>query len=183
MQNRVKELRFVSANELIPNPKNWRKHPTMQQEILREMLEKVGIANALLARELTDGTLMLVDGHLRQETLEDEEVPVLILDVNEEEADTILATLDPLAALAEQDTLMLSKLLEQCDVSTDAIEELFVEPEELRRRTFWNAPNPEPIEIPASWTLIVECESEDEQRSVYNSLKNEEIPCRVLMLS
>jgi hypothetical protein len=34
---------------------------------------------------------MLVDGHLRAETITDAEIPVLVLDVNEAEADKILA--------------------------------------------------------------------------------------------
>jgi hypothetical protein len=40
-----------------------------------------------LARELPDGRLQLIDGHLRAATMPDEEVPVIILDLNEEEAD------------------------------------------------------------------------------------------------
>jgi hypothetical protein len=54
---------------------------------------------------------MLIDGHLRAETIGEEVVPVLILDVNEIEADKILATLDPLAALAEKDAEQLASLL------------------------------------------------------------------------
>jgi hypothetical protein len=38
-------------------------------------------------------------------------VPVLILDVNEAEADKLLATLDPLAAMAEKDAEQLASLL------------------------------------------------------------------------
>ena len=44
---------------------------------------------------------MLIDGHLRAETTLRASVPVLVLDVNEEEADKILATAHPLAAMAE----------------------------------------------------------------------------------
>ena len=47
---------------------------------------------------------MLIDGHLRAETTPDSEVPVLVLDVTAEEADKILLTLDPLAAMAEADS-------------------------------------------------------------------------------
>ena len=64
------------------------------------MLAEVGYADALLARELADGSLMLIDGHLRAETTPDAVVPVLVLDVDEAEADKILLTHDPLAAMA-----------------------------------------------------------------------------------
>jgi hypothetical protein len=57
-----------------------------------------------LARETTEGGLMLIDGHLRAETATDARVPVLILDINEAEAAKLLAVLDSLAAMAEADT-------------------------------------------------------------------------------
>jgi len=111
IKNRVKELRIVPASELLPNPKNWRTHPAAQKDALRGILAEVGMADACLARELPDGSLMLIDGHLRAETVADAKVPVLILDVTEAEADKILATLDPLAAMAEKDAEQLASLL------------------------------------------------------------------------
>ena len=81
-------------------PANWRLHPPQQQDALRGVLAEVGYADALLARELADGTLMLIDGHLRAETTPDAVVPVLVLDVDESEADKILLTHDPLAGMA-----------------------------------------------------------------------------------
>ena len=76
IRNRVKSLRIVPANELRPNPKNWRTHPKAQADALRGVLAEVGMADACLARELPDGSLMLIDGHLRAETLGDGDVPV-----------------------------------------------------------------------------------------------------------
>ena len=71
----------------------------------------MGYADALLARELPDGKLMLIDGHLRAETTPLQEVPVLILDVTEAEADKILLTLDPLAGMAEANQTAIEQLL------------------------------------------------------------------------
>lgn len=110
IKDRIKELRRVKASELIPNPKNWRTHPVAQQDALRGVLAEVGYADALIARETPEG-LMLVDGHLRAETTPDSEVPVLVLDINEAEADLVLATLDPLAAMAGRDEERLADLL------------------------------------------------------------------------
>lgn len=102
MKDRVKELRRVKAGDLVPNPKNWRTHGTTQRSALQGLLNEVGFADAVLARELPDGRLMLIDGHLRQEEANpDDKLPVLVLDVTEEEADKILLTHDPLAAMAE----------------------------------------------------------------------------------
>ena len=117
VRDRIVELRRVPASSLAPNPRNWRKHPKAQHDALRGVLAEVGIADAVLARQRPDGVLELVDGHLRAETLGDGEVPVLVLDVSEEEAWKILATHDPLAAMAEADPAILDDLLR--DVATN----------------------------------------------------------------
>jgi len=96
IRDRVKELRRMRAGDLAPNPKNWRTHPKAQKDALRGILAEVGIADALLARELPDGRLMLIDGHLRADTTPDQIVPVLVLDVDEAEADKLLLTKSPL---------------------------------------------------------------------------------------
>ena len=124
ISDRIKELRRVRARDLLPNPKNWRRHPKSQVDALRGLLTEVGYADALLARELSDGKLMLIDGHLRRQTTPDVLVPVLVLDVTEEEADKILATHDPLAAMAESDAERLKVLLATVQTDSDAVQEL-----------------------------------------------------------
>jgi hypothetical protein len=124
LRDRIKELRRVPASELRPNPKNWRVHPESQQNALRGVLAEIGIANAVLARELDDGSLMLIDGHLRSETIGAELVPVLVLDVNEVEADKLLVTMDPLAAMAEQNTEKLAELFESLKQHDDILHTL-----------------------------------------------------------
>ena len=99
MRDRVKELRRVPASELRANPKNWRTHPPAQEAALKGVLAEIGFADAMIARETEDG-LELIDGHLRREVMGDQEVPVLVLDVTEEEADKLLLTYDPLAGMA-----------------------------------------------------------------------------------
>jgi len=125
IKNRIKELRNVKASELVPNPKNWRTHPTKQKDALKGILAEIGYADALLARELPDGKLMLLDGHLRAETTPEQEVPVLILDLTEEEGDKLLATLDPLASLAEKDDEKLVELLREIDTNNEALQKMF----------------------------------------------------------
>jgi ParB-like chromosome segregation protein Spo0J len=127
IRNRVKALRTVKASELAPNPKNWRTHPKAQQDALRGILAEVGYADALLARELPDGSLMLVDGHLRAETTPDQEVPVLILDINEAEADKLLLSLDPLAALAETNAQALDALLREVDTGSEGLQQMYAD--------------------------------------------------------
>lgn len=84
IRDRIKELRRVKASELLPNPKNWRRHGKKQTAALRGLLSEIGYADALIARELPDGRLQLCDGHLRAETTPKIEVPVLVLDVTKD---------------------------------------------------------------------------------------------------
>jgi hypothetical protein len=127
IRNRVKSLRMVPASDLRPNPKNWRTHPKAQQDALRGVLAEVGLADACLARELPDGSLMLIDGHLRAETLGDGDVPVLVLDVNEAEADKLLATLDPLAAMANSDAMQLDALLRTVQTGSEELQQMLAD--------------------------------------------------------
>ncbi len=121
IKDRIRELRRVPANSLLPNPKNWRTHPKLQQDALRGILTEIGMADACLVRELEDGSLKLIDGHLRAEMAANAVVPVLVLDVNEAEADKILVTLDPLAAMAEKDAEQLAVLFNQLAQQNDAL--------------------------------------------------------------
>ena len=101
IRDRIKELRRVRAGDLRPHPKNWRTQPEEQQNALRGILAEVGYVDALMVRELPDGSLQIVDGHLRAETTPDSDVPVLIVDLNDAEAEKVLATFDPLGQRRE----------------------------------------------------------------------------------
>lgn len=124
VRDRVRELRRARAGDLRPHPMNWRTHPELQQNALRGVLAEIGFAGALLARELADGTLQLIDGHLRAELLPDALVPVLVLDVDEREAHELLATLDPISALAEASSTSLAELLATVTTENESIREM-----------------------------------------------------------
>ena len=119
LRDRILELRRVRAGDLLPNPKNWRLHPDGQRSAVSEMLEQIGFVGALAARE-TKGGLELLDGHLRRDIAVDSEVPVLILDLNDEEADKMLATYDPLSGLALVDGGKLDELMKGVTLDENA---------------------------------------------------------------
>jgi DNA modification methylase len=110
IRNRVRELRLVRASQLLPNRKNWRRHPAEQAAALRGLLDEIGYADALIARDTPDG-LVLIDGHLRAETTPNMMVPVVIVDLTEDEADKFLLTADPLAGMAVADVKQVDALL------------------------------------------------------------------------
>lgn len=126
IRDRIKSLRRVKASDLLPNPKNWRRHPSEQQDAMRALLAEVGFAGAALARETKHG-LQLIDGHLRAELSPDAKVPVLVLDVTEAEADKLLATFDPVGKLAKSDRAALGKLLTEIDTESEALESMLAD--------------------------------------------------------
>jgi len=119
LRDRIVALRRVKAADLRVNPKNWRMHPDGQRSAVSEMLSSIGFVGALAAREV-DGGLELLDGHLRRDIAADSEVPVLVLDLNDEEADKMLATFDPLAGLALPDSDKLADLLKGISIDGNA---------------------------------------------------------------
>jgi DNA modification methylase len=127
IRDRIRDLRRVRAGDLEPNPRNWRTHPRAQREALQGVLAEIGYADALLVRELEDGRLRLVDGHLRAETTPDQEVPVLVLDLDDAEEAKLLAILDPLAGMAGANTEALGSLLAELDTESDALQAMLDE--------------------------------------------------------
>jgi hypothetical protein len=185
IRDRVKELRRVKAALLRPHPKNWRIHPAAQQDALRGVLAEVGFAGALLARELPDGSLELIDGHLRAETAPDMEVPVLVLDLDESEAAKLLAVHDPLCAMAEVDGDAMANLLACVETQNEAVRSML-------DRMGGNAETPAIAEsldgppaevaIPESFQVVVECRDERQQQELYERLTSEGLQCKLLML-
>jgi DNA modification methylase len=99
LKQRVLRMEWVRGGDLIPHPDNPREHPEKQRQAFRQLTDEVGFAGALLAFE-TDAGLQLIDGHLRQDELTDEVLPVLVTDLTPEEARALLISHDPLGMLA-----------------------------------------------------------------------------------
>ena len=122
-KNRITERRQVKAGDLLENPRNWRTHPEAQRSALTAVLEEVGIAGALVGYETEDG-LRLIDGHLRKEQDPEQEWPVLVLDVDDLEADKLLVTMDPLAAMADANEQVLADLIDSIDTDSDDLRKM-----------------------------------------------------------
>lgn len=188
IRDRIKELRRVRAGDLRPNPRNWRTHPKRQQEALRGVLAEIGYADALLARELEDGSLELIDGHLRAETTPEVLVPVLVLDVSAEEAAKLLAVLDPLANLAGKNEDALHDLLAEVETVHPGLQALLDELAEADPATSddgeaegGSGGGCEPP-LPDVFQIVVQCRDEDQQRELFERLTAEGWSCRLVNL-
>ena len=115
-RSRIVDYRRVPASELLAHPRNWRRHPSSQRNALRAVLDEVGFAGALLAYE-RDGVLTLLDGHLRAKMDPSTVFPVVVVDVDDQEAALILATFDPVGGMAFGDSARLNELLAEVQSS------------------------------------------------------------------
>ncbi|MFI5262049.1 MAG: hypothetical protein ACHQZR_05810 [Candidatus Limnocylindrales bacterium] len=102
----------VAPADLVPNPHNWRTHPADQQQALAGALGEVGWVAGVTVNQTTGH---VVDGHLRIDLAvarHEQLVPVTYIELSEDEERLVLATLDPLAAMAEAEASKLADLLE-----------------------------------------------------------------------
>ena len=122
-RNRILGLEYIDVADLTYHPGNWREHPTAQAEALKGVLAEVGIAGALLAYHSPrqGGAMVVIDGALRKGAAP-QKWPVLVLDVTDEEADYLLATHDPLAAMATADAGALDALLSSVNSGEAAVQ-------------------------------------------------------------
>ena len=183
IRDRIKELRRVRASELKPHPKNWRTHSDDQRDALIGVLDEVGLAGAVIARELADGSLQLIDGHLRSEVSGDAEVPVLVVDLTDEEADKVLLTHDVLTYMAGFDTQQLGKLLAGVQTNNDQLS-VFIARLARENRSAADPPavNQPEIDVPQLWNVVVECTDESQQRVVYEQLATAGHTCRLITI-
>jgi hypothetical protein len=126
-QDRVVGLERLPSSSLHTHPLNWREHSALQQEALSGVLREVGIAGALLVYRNDVGEYVTIDGHLRKSLDPDQLWPCLVLDVDDTEAALLLATHDPLAAMAEANTEALTRLLHEVQSGEAAVQAMLSE--------------------------------------------------------
>lgn len=126
-RNRIVGHADVDPRALIPHDENWRRHPAIQQRALMGALNEVGLVAGVTVNQTTG---RLLDGHLRVElalTRGEASVPVTYVALSELEEAVVLATFDPLGAMAEADTERLAALLGGLQVEDAALRGMLAE--------------------------------------------------------
>jgi DNA modification methylase len=119
--NRIVGAGEAAPDQLLANPSNWRVHPKAQQEALAGVLDQIGWVGQVLVNQRTGH---VVDGHLRVAlaiSRGEPSVPVLYVDLSPDEEQLVLASLDPLAAMATTDEAKLRELLAEVSVDSEAL--------------------------------------------------------------
>lgn len=172
---------YVSASQLAAHPSNWRLHPESQRAALAEVIDKVGFTTPPLFN-LTTGRLL--DGHLRKEWAGDRVIPVVVGRWTEEQERMILATHDPITAMAKTDAAKLTQLmadmpkLEQADLgkmltdlTTAAEESAAAVTAEAAKANNGGGPGGDDDETETTHAVLVKCDSETDQAKVLDALE------------
>jgi hypothetical protein len=181
---RIKRHVRVRAGDLVPHELNARVHPDAQREALAALYAEVGFARSLLAYELPDGRLKLIDGHLRAGMDPDHEVEVEVLDVSDEEARKLLLSIDPLAQLVDYDRATLDQLRRITTTDSAALANLWESIDQSRAAVETSLAadaKPRPETVPEQYLVLVECPDEPTQLALLERFQNEGLKCRALL--
>ena len=121
-QNAITRYAQEAPDQLLSHPANPKIHPKGQRDALSGALDRVGWIAPVLVNERTQHVL---DGHARiglAISRGEPTVPVLYVDVAEDDEPFVLATFDPLAAMAVFDKDMLEQVLGEISTDNDALQ-------------------------------------------------------------
>ena len=157
-QNRIVGHGEEAPDQLLANPANWRIHPKGQQDALAGVLDDVGWVQDIIVNRRSGH---VVDGHLRVSlaiSRNEASVPVVYVDLDEREEALVLATIDPLSAMAATDKEQLDALLREVATGEAAVQAMLSELAEKSGLDYGKEPKeaPEPQvdragELQAKW--------------------------------
>ena len=189
-KNRIVGEGDEAPDQLLANPKNARRHPQAQQQALADVLDEVGVVQRVIVNQRTG---YVVDGHARialalrqgQPT-----IPVVYVDLDEREEALILATLDPISAMATTDAAALDELLRDVHTGSAALQTML---DDLATGAGLYAVgkddgDADPLagvdmsdRYKSQFGVVVVCETEEEQERVYADLQGQGYTCRVVV--
>jgi hypothetical protein len=184
IRNRIKAHRRVRAGDLIPHELNYRLHPDSQRAVLDALYREIGFARSLLAYELPDGRLKLIDGHLRRDMDPDMEVEVEILDVNDEEARALLLSIDPLAELAFLQDQIHQRLMDLTPTDSPDLQRMWQEAQAtIDSALVENTAEKKQtaMELPGQWLVLVTCRDEKHQVEFLQRFQKEGLECKAIL--
>lgn len=165
----------------MPHELNYRLHPDAQKSALEALYREVGFARSLLAYELPDGRLKLIDGHLRRGFDPNMLVDVEILDVTEDEARALLLSIDPLAALAQTQEQLHDRLLELAPPVPPDLQAVWQSTAEANLQAFSTPRQTDSAATAEQFLILVKCRDEQQQVEWLRRFQSEGMECRALI--
>ncbi len=162
----------MRADQFVNHPDNWRKHTSAQEHALVSLLDSVGWVQDVVVSKRTG---YVVDGHLRVLAAlrkgEDTPVPYAEVDISEHEEALLLATMDPISAMAFADKIALDEIFALLPDDLAEIAKL--------AHAETQAPTT-PVAFTASkaYRVTVDCENEAQQARLLTRLQEDGYTCR-----
>ena len=181
IKNRIIGSGIEPLDSILFNPRNWRIHPLSQQDALKGVLEEVGWVQQVIVNKRTGN---LIDGHLRCQLAAREgaqTIPVVYVDVSEDEEALVLATLDPIAAMAATDKQKLDELFQDINSDNENVQKLMADIAEKNKLLSDDNKSGEYQEIPEQYAILIECKNEQEQAELLEKFTQDGINCRALI--
>ena len=139
-KNRIVGSGEERLDQIMFNPRNWRIHPLCQQNALKGVLEEIGWVQQVVINKRTGN---LIDGHLRCQLAAregNETIPVVYVDLSEDEEALILSTLDPIVGMAATDKEKLDDLFRQFNSDNENVQKLIADIAEKEKLEFGKRP-------------------------------------------
>lgn len=126
IRDRITGIESLRLGDVLDNPRNPKTHPQAQGDALNGIVREIGWAGVPLVyhSERMGGKLAFVDGHLRKRQFPNLTVRAAITDLTDAEADLLLLTFDPIAALAQPEKQAMDALLKSVNSGEAAVQEL-----------------------------------------------------------
>ena len=170
--------------DLVGNPRNWRTHPQAQRDALVGVLDEVGWVQDVIVNKRSG---YLVDGHARVAVAAqrgETSVPVVYVDLSDEEERLMLATLDPLSAMAGADQSALEDLLSGVTTEAEALAEMLeaLAEESASQLDLMPPDGDTDTQLGAfEFRVVVDCSSEQNQMELITRLEDEGLVCHALI--
>lgn len=170
-RNRIVGRGEQPADQFVANPDNYRIHPTAQQEALAAVLERVGWVDEVIVNRTTGN---VVNGHLRimlaLQRGDRTPVPYREVELTPAEEALVLASFDPISALAGTDQQKLEELFGLLPEAELEIARLVHAEKRSKKRVEFDAE--------AKHLVVVECEDARKQSALRQRLEREGYKCR-----
>lgn len=126
-KNRIVGHGFEDPEQLLANPFNFRIHSQLQQNAMEAILDDVGWVGEVKVNRVTGH---IVDGHMRVSLAlkrGEKRVPVEYVELSEKEEFRVLATYDPIGAMASVAAPQYAEVLEFVNTDSTALQQAISE--------------------------------------------------------
>lgn len=141
-RNRIIGHGTEEPSQLLAHPANWRIHPKNQQDALSGVLNEIGWIQSVIVNQRTG---FVIDGHLRVALAishHEPEIPVVYVDLSDEEEALALASIDPISAMAATDKTLLDDLLRDVSSADAGVQAMLSDLAEKNGLAFGGVPEP-----------------------------------------